>query len=137
MSVISLKRWRYYCYVDDREENVIHNWFVQNHVTDADKSALQALLDIYEYSGRLAIAASTVDLGEGFYALLSQRKGGLYPCPVFCDGPLGEDEITFLAGASWNQRAKRPEPRYVRGIAEERLEALQRDRKRRRLEGFT
>jgi hypothetical protein len=137
VDVISLRRWRCYCYFDELDRNVLRQWFFENQVTEADRIALQALLDIYEYSGPRAIAASVKDLGGGFYALLSNRKGGIYPCPVFCSGPYGEEELTFLAGARWNQKLKRPEPRYVAGIAEERLEALQNDRNRRRLERFT
>jgi hypothetical protein len=136
VDVILLDRWRVFCYVDGNK-NLIHEWFAQNEVSYADRIALQARLDIYEYCGLPGILASTVDLGNGFRAMLCQRKGGTNPCPVFCEGPFGEDEITFLAGASWNVKTKRPEPRYVAGIAEERLEVLQLDRKRRRLEGFT
>jgi hypothetical protein len=136
VNVISLRRWRVYCYVDEHRANAIYDWFIQNGVSEPDRNALQARLDIYEYSGLPGILASTFDLGNGFRALLCQRKGGINPCPVFCEGPFGEDEITFLAGARWNEKAKRPEPRYVAGIAEERLEFLRLDRKRRRLEGF-
>lgn len=127
---------RVYCFSEGRV-NLIHRWFDETGVPTADRVALEAVLEIYRCGGLLSIIASTVDLGGGFRALFCHRKGGMHPCPVFCEGPFGPSEITFLAGACWNQKAKRPEPRYVAGIAEERLEALQRDRNRRRHEGFT
>ena len=122
--------------MDANGVNELRRWFDENEVSMVDRNALQAMLDIYEYSGLPGIIASTVDLGNGFRGLLYQRKGGQAFCPVFCEGPLSHDEITFLAGASWNDKAKRPDPRYVTGIAEERVEFIKADRKRRRHEGF-
>ncbi len=44
-----------------------------------------------------------LDLGEGFYALKSKRKGGLELSPVFIRGPFSDSEITFLADAHVGQ----------------------------------
>lgn len=137
MNVILLKRWRYYCYVDENRQNVLRSWFSEKQVTKADRVALDGLLDLFELYGLRAVDSTTVDLGDGFYGLRSSRKGGLSLCLVFCKGPFHDDEITFLVGATWNERSKRPEPRYAKGIAEERLETLMADRERRRLERFT
>jgi hypothetical protein len=135
--VISLSRWRVYCYIDQNGVNAVRRWFDENDIPEADRAALDARLDIYEFSGLEAIRSLTVDLGNGFRALLCHRKGGKNPCPVFCEGPLGNDEITFLTGALWNARAKRPEPRYAAAIAELALEVLHSNHKRRRRERFT
>jgi hypothetical protein len=122
--------------VDEHGINVIRQWLDEKEVDQPDREALKARLDIYESCGPAAIRAITVDLENGFWALLSQRKGGKDPCLVFYYDALAEDEITLLACAFWDTKKKRAEPRYVAGVAEERLEALRADRKRRRLERF-
>ena len=131
MHVIQFPICRAWFFLDENRENVIRKWLNENDVSDADRVSLQALLDIYEGSGFHAIVASTVDLGEGFHALRSSRKGGIEPCPVFCAGPTGENEITFLAGARWDSKAKTVRPTYAVGVAKENLEELLKDRQRR------
>lgn len=69
-----------------------------------------------------------VDLGAGFFALSSRRKGGLHLYPIFCYGPLSDTEITFLAGAVLVRENLKP--KYAIGIAEENLEELKANRGR-------
>jgi len=75
------------------------------------------LIDIYENNGLHAVVTCVIDLENGFYGLLTKRKGGVYPCPIFCLGPFAENEITLLAGASWDMKKKRLKPLYADGIA--------------------
>lgn len=131
MSVISFPSWRVWFYEDAEKHNVIDRWLDEHRASEADRSAFQALRDICEYSGPDALAC-TIDLGDGFYGLTSKRKGGLEFCAVFYRGPFTESEITFLAAALWVKKALRPS--YVKGIAEENLDALRKEPGRRRRE---
>jgi hypothetical protein len=112
--------------------NVITQWLVEIGATSSDCVALQSLIDICEYSGPDGLAYCILDLGDGFYALKCNRKGGQDLSPVFCRGPFSDTEITFLAGAIIEKKAMKP--RYARGIAEENLEELLRNPQRRRRE---
>lgn len=134
MDVILFPKWRVHSYLDEKRRNVILSWLDQNHISGPDRSALQALIDICEYSGPHALAACTEDLGNDFFALYSRRKGGPEIALVFCYGPVGDTEITFLAGAF--VEGGRFKPNYVAGIAEENLEALRKDPRRKRRERF-
>ncbi len=121
--------------MDRYNRNVIRLWLDENDIQVPDRSALQALIDICEYSGPKALASCTIDLGSGFFALSSRRRGGPELSPVFCHGPFSDSEITFLAGARLENGQLKP--RYAAGIAEENLEVLQRHPDRRRREPFT
>jgi hypothetical protein len=112
--------------------NVILQWLTEIDASSADCVALQSLIDICEYSGPEGLAYCTVDLGDGFYALKSTRKGGHDLSPVFCRGPFSDTEITFLTGA--RMEGKDLKPRYARGIAEENLDELLKNPQRRRRE---
>ena len=115
--------------------NVIRQWLVAQNATESDRGALQALIDICEFSGPDAIRSSTIDLGDGFYALLSRCHGGMELSPVFCRGPFTETEITFLTGAILQK--KRLKPSYAKGIAEENLRELRENPGRRVRERVT
>jgi len=134
VDVIPFPSWRVFYIVDARGNNVIRRWMDEQSASPADRVAFQALIDICEYSGPDALLANTKDLGNGFYALWSKRKGGINPSPVFCRGPFSESEITFLAGA--RMEGKKLTPRYARGIAEENLEVLLSQPKRRTRESI-
>jgi hypothetical protein len=55
------------------------------------------------------------------------------PCPIFRLGPFDEEtEITFLAGARWDEKKNGVRPFSAIGEAEENLELLVEDRTRRR-----
>ena len=101
-----------------------------------DRIALQSLIDICEYGGPNSLSYCTTDLGDGFFVLRTRRKGGLDLGAVFCRGPFSNSEITFLAGALAVGR-NRLKPHYVKGIAEENLEALRKEPGRRRRESVT
>ena len=135
MNVISFPHWRVPFYTDPLDRNVIRHWLHEQGVTGPDRSALQALIDICEYSGIEALRSCTIDLGNGFFALSSRRKGSCELCPVFCHGPFSDSEITFLAGAMFEDDQLKP--RYAAGIAEENLEALLKHPARRRREPVT
>lgn len=122
MDVIPFPSWRVWFYEDDQKYNSVHRWLDEHGGSEPDRAALQALLDICEFSGPDALSSCTVDLGDGFYGLVSRRKGGLELCAVFCRGPFSDSEITFLAAALWVNKA--PRPHYIKGIAEENLEKL-------------
>jgi hypothetical protein len=115
--------------------NVIREWLLAQNATEPDRSALQALIDICEFSGPDAIRSSTIDLGNGFHALLSKCHGGMELSPVFCRGPFTETEVTFLAGAIWQK--KRLKPSYAKGIAEDHLRELRENPSRRVREPVT
>jgi hypothetical protein len=136
-SIPGRRAYSYVDSVDGRGKNVIHKWLDDNEVSGADRSALQNLIDIYENNGLHAVVTCVIDLENGFYGLLTKRKGGVYPCPIFCLGPFAENEITLLAGASWDMKKKRLKPLYADGIAQENLEALLERRGSRRHEPIT
>jgi hypothetical protein len=121
--------------VDNRGENVIRRWLDEQDIPGPDRNALQSVIDICEYSGPEAVRSCTLDLGEGFYGLLSRRKGGPELSPVFCHGPVGDSDITFLAGALLV--GKKLKPKYAVGIAEENLEMLRKYPERWRRERVT
>jgi len=133
--VIQFPTWRVYSFVDEHGRNLIRQWLLELNVAGSDRFALQLLIDICEHSGPRALSYCTEDLGNGFYALLSRRKGGPELSPVFCFGPFGETEITFLAGAV--RKDKRLKPRYAAEVAEENLEVLLENPQRRRRERVT
>jgi hypothetical protein len=113
--------------------NVVRKWFWAQDNPEVEWAAFESLLDIYESGGPRSIAASTVDLGGGFYGLKVMRRGGVLPCPIFTQGPFDlETEITFLVGARWDDVKKRVRPFGSVGMAEENLEVLLRDMARRR-----
>jgi hypothetical protein len=130
--ISSLPECRVVFFLDDQHRNVVRQWMIEQDAPDADFVALQALIEICEACGLHAIAHCTSDLGNGFYALKVQRKGGIFPSPVFCQGPFNSTEITFLAGA--RMEGKKIEPRYAVGIAEENLEKLLKEPGRKRHE---
>jgi hypothetical protein len=121
--------------VDEHGHNVIRLWLDEQAILGPDRSALQSVIDICEYSGPDAVQSSILDLGEGFYGLLSRRKGGPELSPVFCHGPVGDRDITFLAGALFV--GKQLKPRYAVGIAEENLDELRKHPGRWRRERVT
>jgi hypothetical protein len=113
--------------------HIVRRWFDDEGVADVEWAAFQALLDIYESGGLRSIQASTIDLGSGLWGLLVMRRGGSLPCPIFRLGPFDEEmEITFLAGARWDPQKKRVRPFGAIGEAEENLELLLQDPRRRR-----
>jgi hypothetical protein len=113
--------------------NVVRKWFNDEQIGDVEWPAFQALLDIYESGGPRSIQACTIDLGNGFLGLKVMRRGGVLPCPIFRLGPFDEEmEITFLAGARWDEQKKRVRPFSAIGEAEENLELLLEDPRRRR-----
>lgn len=130
MGVIQLNR-RVWFYLDGGV-NVIERWLDDIGATDSDRSQLRAFLTLYEFSGERAIASAIEDIGDGLYALISSRKGGLTLAPIFCSGPLSDLEITFLEGAVWKGKTLRPYS--ARGAALENLEKLSQDHRRRRYE---
>lgn len=135
MRVIPFPQCRVFFFLDDHGRNIIRQWLCELEAADAERHLFQALLDICEYSGPDALSNCTWDLGEGFYALKSKRKGGLELSPVFMKGPFSSTEITFLAGA--HIVGKTLKPRYAVGIAQEHLEILEQQPNRRRRERIT
>ena len=133
MNVIQFGKRGYAVYFFVEEGvNVVREWFWNQENPDVEWAAFQALLDIYESGGVESIAASTMDLGLGFYGLKVVRRGGVLPCPIFSLGPFDEGtEITFLVGARWDDTRKRVRPFGAVGAAEENLEVLRANPKRR------
>ena len=121
--------------MDETERNVIRTWLDDMDASVTDRAALQALIDICEFSGPDALSYCTLDLGDGFYAIKSKHEGGACLSPVYCRGPFSPTEITFLTGATIER--KRLKPRYAAGVAEENLEALRQEPGRRRREPVT
>lgn len=136
MNVIVLKKPEYvvYSFVEDNGRTVIENWFDHNQVSDSVWSDIYAFWDFYKSFGLRSIRTSVVDLGDGFYGLLIPRgKGNAPGCLIFRFGPFDEEtEITFLAGARWDEKLKRPRPFGSIGTAEENLLILLEHRHRRR-----
>jgi hypothetical protein len=121
--VIYFPKWRVrFFYVEEKKRNVIRLWLDELDASISDRYALQSLIDICECSGPEALRAATIELGNGLFALLSKRKGGPELSPIFCHGPIGESEITFLAGAVLIEDELRP--KYAVGVAEENLAVL-------------
>ncbi len=123
-----------YVFVEDSGRTALEQWFDDNEVPAIIWAGIFALWDIYENCGPFSIRASTMDLGSGFYGVLVPRKGSVSACPIFRFGPFDEEtEITFLAGAKWDDSAKRVRPYSAVGTAEENLEVLlERPHRRRR-----
>jgi len=119
-------------YLDDLCRNVVRQWMIEQNAPESDFAAFQSLIDICEAGGLYTMSHCTLDLGDGFYALQVQNKGGIFPSPVFCKGPFNETEITFLAGARMEN--KKIKPRYAAGIAAENLEVLRAEPGRKRRE---
>jgi hypothetical protein len=136
MDVISFPRCRVRFYVDDLGRNVIRHWLYEHGILDADRNALQTLIDICEYSGLQAVSYCTEDLGNGFYCFSSRRKGGPEIKLVYCQGPVGDSEITVLAGAVVDENGEL-KPSYVVGIAQDNLKELHKDPRRWRRESVT
>jgi hypothetical protein len=135
MDVISFKAWRVWFYVDENGRNVIRTWLENIGASPSDRAALQALIDICEFSGPDALSYCTLELGNGFYAFKSKHEGGMQLSPVYCRGPFSPTEITFLTGATLER--KKLKPRYAAGIAEENLEVLRQEPGRRHREPVT
>ncbi len=135
MNVIPFRREAKYVvhfFLEDGQ-NVVRKWFSKEEIAEVEWVAFRALLDIYESGGVASIQASIIDLGDGFFALKCVRRGGVLPCPIFRLGPFDEEmEITFLAGARWDEQKKRIRPFSAVGEAEENLELLLEDPRRRR-----
>lgn len=134
MNVIPFKKAEYVVYFFVEEGvSVVETWFRSQENPDVERAAFWALLDIYQGGGPESIRASTLDLGSGFLGLKVVRRGGILPCPIFVLGPFDEKtEITFLAGARWDDTKKRVRPFSAVGTAEENLEALWENSGRRR-----
>jgi len=132
MAVISFKSWRVWFYVDENGRNVIRTWLDNMDAWPSARAALQALIDICEFSGPDALSYCTLDLGNGFCAVKSQHKGGVQLSPIYGRGPFSPTELTFLTGATIVR--KKLIPRYAAGVAEESLEALRQEPGRRRRE---
>jgi hypothetical protein len=136
MNVIYFPRCRVRFYVDDLGRNVIRQWLYEQDISDADRNALQAVIDICECSGTRAISSCTEDLEDGFYCFSSRRKGGPEIKLVYCEGPVGDSEITILAGALVDEKGDL-KPGYIKGIAEDNLKELQKYPERWRREPVT
>jgi hypothetical protein len=132
--VIPFKRIEYAVYFFlEGGVNIVDQWFWNQENPDVERAALHGLLDIYKSGGLGCIAASILDFGDGFYGLKVVRRGGVLPCPIFVRGPFDEKtEITFLAGARWDDSKKRLRPFGAVGTAEENLEVLRENPARRR-----
>ena len=136
MNVIHFPKWRVRFYVDDLGRNFIRQWLYELDISDADRNALQNVIDICEYSGLRAVSYCTEDLEDGFYCFFSRRKGGPEIKLVFCEGPFGDGEITVLAGALVDENGDL-KPGYVKGIAQDNLKELTKAPKRWRREPVT
>lgn len=135
MNVIQFKRETKYVvyFFTEGGRNIVRKWFSDEEIDDVEWAAFEALLDIYESGGIPSIRASIIDLENGFFALKVLRREGVLPCPIFRLGPFDEEmEITFLAGARWDQRKNRVRPFGAVGDAEENLETLLENPDRRR-----
>ncbi len=127
MGVIEFRRPQYsiYSYVEENGRTVLERWFDEKEIPQSVWGAIWALWDIYESGGPLSIQASVIGLEDGLYGLMIPRKGAASACLIFCFGPVDEEtEITFLAGAQWDDRRRRVRPFSAIGIAEENLEIL-------------
>jgi len=134
MNVISMKKPQFSAYFfTESGVDVVRRWFEACVNAEAEWSAFQGQLDIFKAGGYHAIKSTTVELGNGLYGFKVQRSGGAIPCPIFTIGPFDkETEITFLIGARWDEVKKRVRPYGSEGTAEENLETLVGDSKRRR-----
>jgi hypothetical protein len=116
-------------YVGGRRQNVD-----DNNISRPDRIVLQALIDICEFSSPHVLASCTYDVGMDFWGF-KQAQG--WPGTGFSLLPrsFNESEITFLACAF--VAGGHLKPKYVAGIAEENLDELRKDPKRRRREPVT
>jgi hypothetical protein len=133
VGVIRLKKPGFSVYFFyDQGFNVVQRWF-DEQAPEVAWIALEALLMIYESGGIGAIQACIADLGNGFLGLKVAQRVGVLPCPIFRLGPFDEEtEITFLAGARWDEKHNCVRPFSAIGEAEENLELLLENRTRRR-----
>jgi hypothetical protein len=129
VDVIPFKACRVWFFLDEHGQNVIAQYFGTQDLSDGDRMAFEVLVDICEGSGRESLAYCTMDLGDGFHAVKVTNSGRDLAL-IYCEGPFSPTEITFLTGAAYER--KRLKPHYVKGIAEENLEALRASPSRRR-----
>jgi hypothetical protein len=134
MDVITFPEWRAYFYVGPDGQNVITAWLDEMEAPEVERYALQTLIDLLEAGGPGLLGGCIIGHGSGLFSLCSRRAGGTNLCPVFCYGPHGDTEITFLTRARMD--GKRLSPRYAAGIAEENFENLLADPRRRRRESI-
>jgi hypothetical protein len=120
--------------VNEFGRNVARQWLSERDISDADRNALQVLIDICEFSGPQALSYCTEDLENGLYCISSRRKGGVELRLVYCIGPIGDSEITVLACALVDESGDL-KPGYVVGIAEDNLKELLKHPGRWRREG--
>jgi len=134
VSVILFKKPEYGVYFFfNNGVHIVRKWFDDKDIGIVGWAALEARLNIYESCGFRSIRSCAIDLGDGFFGLQIGLRGVILPCPIFRLGPFDEEmEITFLAGASWDEKKKRVRPFGAVGEAEENLELLLEDRNRRR-----
>ena len=133
MDVILFKKPEFsdYSFVDDSGRTVIERWFDENGLQASVWSEVYVLWDFYKSYGPDSIRASIFELADGFHCLSVPRSSGF--CPIFKFGPFdGRTEITFLAGAKWDDRKKLVRPYSAIGTAQENLEVLLANPKRRR-----
>jgi hypothetical protein len=132
--IISIRsEYSVYSFTETDGRTVIEKWFDDNDIPELLWYDLFTRWDFFKNYGHNSIRSSVVDLGGGFYGLMVPRKGGPSACPIFCYGPFDkETEITFLAGARWDEKLKRVRPFSAIGTAEENLEILLEHRHRRR-----
>jgi len=124
-------KWAIYCFCEDGV-NVIHSFLDQYGASAADQLALDAKLDFIETQGPEMVQSVLTDLENGLFQLTSKRTGGLEIHLVFHRETFGKREVTFLAGAV--MKGKKLRPGYVKEMANERLEDLRDDPKKRRRE---
>ena len=125
MSVIQFRKplFSVYSYLEDDGSTVVGRWLVANDMRPEVWSEVYALWDFCENFGPDSIRSAMIELQNGFWGLLIPRSGNM--CPVFCFGPFDDQtEITFLAGARWDDKKKRLRPYSAIGTAEENLEVL-------------
>lgn len=133
MNVIPFRRAEFsvYSFVEGDGRTIVERWFDENGLQATVWSEVYALWDFYRSYGPDSIRSSIFDLEEGFHGLSVPRSSGF--CPVFKFGPFDElTEITFLAGARWDDRKKQLRPYSALGTAKENLEVLLADQRRRR-----
>jgi hypothetical protein len=126
--VITLTSRRIFAYREETGASALTVWLGRMGSSGADLGALNALFDIWLWSGYRGISASAEDLGGDLFALRLHRRGGLGLAPIFWVGP-GDTEMTFLYGGVWENDEIRPYSAY--GEALERLARLRQDMSRR------
>jgi hypothetical protein len=130
-------RWRVFCFLSSRGENVIRGWLHEEKVPTAQRADFQAKINLLESGGPETVPGFITEtpVAKDIYkAKIKGNKGRMQLRPMLCKGPwVMEWEYTFLIGAI--EKDKSLIPKDWKEKAQGNRSVLLADPSRRRHEG--